>query len=117
MNGNCGVCGLKASCICPEHGERCDAHVPTHAYCPQLRPMCVSCGAPVPEGGEGVPELCGACCAGFDSEPDIQAALKSMCQTCGHSPMVHGKDGKGTCIVGIDPRSRSSRCTCEAFLA
>ena len=59
MNGNCGVCGLKASCICPEHGERCDAHVPTHAYCPQLRPMCVSCGAPVPEGGEGVPELCG----------------------------------------------------------
>lgn len=72
MNGNCGVCGLKASFVCPEHGERCDAHVPTHVYCPQLRPMCVSCGAPVPEGGEGVPKLCGACCETYEDPGTLE---------------------------------------------
>ena len=66
MNGNCGICGQKGTHVCPEHGERCDKHVFTHAFCPQLRPMCTACGAPVSEGSEGVPELCGACCETYE---------------------------------------------------
>ena len=49
----------------------------THAYCPQLRPMCTSCGAPVPEGGEGVPEICMMCCK---EEP--QAVRRTNCPQC-----------------------------------
>lgn len=67
MNGNCGVCGQKGMHICPEHGERCDEHAMTHAFCPQLRRMCVSCWGPVPEGtpryaldGETF-DFCGTC--------------------------------------------------------
>jgi hypothetical protein len=54
---------------------------------------------------------------GFDSAPDIQAALKSMCQGCGHSPLVHGEDRKSACIVGTDPRGKRARCPCKAFVS
>ena len=51
----------------------------------------------------------------FDSEPDIQAMLRSMCACCGHSLNMHGEDGKSPCIVGTDPRGKRDRCACSAF--
>jgi hypothetical protein len=124
MNGNCGVCGRKGTHICPEHGERCNEHVLTHAFCPQLRPMCISCGALVYKGGKEGPELCTRCCQPQPTFRPVEFPEEISCNECGVDvgepcvgPHPNGSAVDKLAVVATEARREagtegSTKCLC-----
>jgi hypothetical protein len=46
---HCHVCGTeeKLAYVCPEHGPRCWAHVPTHEFCSHPKMLLAGCVPPL----------------------------------------------------------------------